>query len=97
MITLKVPNVLDKETLQRVLGRLDKQGLSFIMEPEGEVDEDDLIGHVIQVADLGVDFEVVVQIVEPHRFRAQAVFVFAVDPNGLMYLVQKEPYIAEAS
>jgi len=97
VITLKVPNVLDKEALQHLLDVLDKGELPLIMEPEGEMTEDDLIGQVTQVADLGVDFEVMVQLAVPHRFVASAAFVFAAHPNGSVYLVQKETWVPKAS
>ena len=96
MITVKVPNVLDKDALAKVLQLVDVKALPLIMEPDGDITSDDYIGEVTQVVDLGVDFEVVVELYEPHRFVATSVFIFFQDLlSDRMYLVQKEPWVRQ--
>lgn len=97
MITLKVPNVLDPQATQQLLAAVDEGKVLMVMEPDGEVSDDDRIGLVKQVADLGVDFEVMVELEQIFRYVPSAGCIFAVNPQGVIYLVQKEPWSTKAS
>ena len=98
MITVKVPNVVSAEDHELLKKIIDSGVMLLVMQPDGEVDSQDVIGQVEEIVENGVDFEVLVSISEPHRFVPSSAFVFERhNKENWFFLVQKEPWMSKAS